>query len=337
MRIALLATLIAALSTTLPIHPDNPPASVFITAGQSNAEGRAPASAKPSYLDNGYRHLNYAFVRSIQDGKFGKYSFGDTFAFCDVTHFLIDQALERDFYAIKCTYGGTAITPGQTEEWEPIWYASEAWLAHNKAHNSAHGGMSLTLSLTEGVARCITETLCKLPHGYDIKAIMWHQGESDRKNPEAYYENFKEMITFMREQIYATTGNEKDRALPFIFGTVPHLSRQYSPIVEAAQFRVAQELPNVYIIDLSDAVLLSDELHFNATWTEHVGKLMYNKLIELGLIDAHMVKAAKPTDTDSIAPPKNGLYVPYKSRFQIAKQAYTTISGKGGAYYSATR
>ena len=31
------------------------PASVFITAGQSNAEGRVSSSEKPKYLDNGYK------------------------------------------------------------------------------------------------------------------------------------------------------------------------------------------------------------------------------------------------------------------------------------------
>ena len=52
------------------------PVSVFITAGQSNAEGRASSTEKPEYLNKGYRHLKYAFVRSAQDGKFGKYQPG---------------------------------------------------------------------------------------------------------------------------------------------------------------------------------------------------------------------------------------------------------------------
>lgn len=94
------------------------PADVFITAGQSNAEGRASSKDKPDYLDNGYKHLKfkYAFVRSEQNGKFGEHKFGDTFSFCDVNNYFIDKAVNQDFYSIKCTYGGTSITPGQYNE-----------------------------------------------------------------------------------------------------------------------------------------------------------------------------------------------------------------------------
>lgn len=269
------------------------PASVFITAGQSNAEGRAPSSEMPKYLAKGYKHLRYAFVRTKQDGMFGTYRFGGTFAFCDVVNYFIDKAAKADFYAIKCTYGGTAITPGQTEEGKPIWYADSAWLSKNKAHDSQNGGMSLTLALTEGFAKCVETTLSHLKNGYDVKAIMWHQGESDRKKPGEYYKNFKEMITFMRNQIYAVTGKEKDKALPFIFGTVPHGSRQYSAGVEAAQLRVAKELPNVYAIKLDSVPLQADSIHFNGKGTGYVGRLMYNKLVELGLVKGKRVKVEK--------------------------------------------
>lgn len=288
----------------LAVHSQTP-VSVFITAGQSNAEGRAPSADKPDYLDKGYKHLKYAFVRSTQDGKFGKYKFGDTFAFCDVTNHLLDQALDRDFYSIKCTYGGTSITPGQYNEnesgWKPVWYADSIWIARNKAHNSKDGGLSLTLSLTEGFARCVDKTLGKLKNGYDVKAIMWHQGESDRKKPDEYYHNFKNMIVFMREQIYAVTGREKDKTLPFIFGTVPHASRQYNPVIEAAQLKVAQELPNVYPIDLSDVSLQDDVLHFDGKGTDYVGRLMFNKLVELGLVDSEAADAVNPADKSNIS------------------------------------
>lgn len=271
-------------------------ASVFITAGQSNAEGRASANDRPDYLkvDPCYRHLRYAFVRTEQTGLFGTFTFGDRFAFCDVTNYLIDKSMKRDFYAVKCTYGGTAITPGATEPGKPIWYADADWLKENRAHSSKGGGQSLTLALTEGFAKCADSTLSRLPGGYDVKAIMWHQGESDRSKADDYYRNFKEMITFMRQQVYEVTGRKKDKKLPFIFGTVSHASRQYNPVVEAAQLRVAKELPNVYAIDLSDAGLLSDGLHFDAAWTEYVGKLMFNKLVELKLVKAKKVEALKP-------------------------------------------
>lgn len=294
LRLFAATTFVVAATNMMAQH--HVPASVFITAGQSNAEGRASASDCPEYLksDSCYRHLRYAFVRTEQTGKFEDFRFGNTFAFCDVTNYLIDKVATGDFYSIKCTYGGTAITPGATEPGKPIWYADSSWLKENDAHSSRGKGLSLTLALTEGFAKCADSTLSRLPEGYDVKAIMWHQGESDRSKAEDYYKNFKQMILFMRQQIYSVTGKRKDRKLPFIFGTVPHASRQYNPVVETAQLRVAKELPNVYVVDLSDAGLLADQLHLNAAWTEYAGILMFNKLIDLKLVNAQKTIAIKP-------------------------------------------
>ncbi|MCM1022059.1 MAG: sialate O-acetylesterase [Muribaculum sp.] len=133
---------------------------------------------------------------------------------------------------------------------------------------------------------------------------MWHQGESDRRKAGDYYQNFKDMITFMRDRIYSVTGDESDKTLPFIFGTVPHGSKQYSAGVEEAQLEVAAELPNVYVIDISDAGLRGDALHFDGPWTEYVGKMMFNKLVDLKLVKGKQLDVTKPhvaSATDNVA------------------------------------
>lgn len=297
-----LAILAAMTMSAIPMMAEQP-ASVFITAGQSNADGRELVEYLPKYLYNGcYKHLHYANVTNDCDGTFSEYKFGKRFAFCDITNYYLDQALGKDFFAIKCAYGGTSITPGATHAHLPVWYADKSWIAANKAYRgNIDEGKSLTLALTDGFKQLVDNTLSKLPQGYDVKAIMWHQGESDRKKSGDYYQSFKDMITFMREQIYAVTGDQSDLTLPFIFGTVPHDSKQYSSGVEEAQLRVAQELPNVYAINLSDAGLRGDALHFDGPWTEYVGKAMFNKLVELNLVDAKQLalekpKVASPTD-----------------------------------------
>ena len=280
------------------------PAAVYITAGQSNADGRAKVENLPSYLKGGYRHLRYANVTSTGGGRFGDFKFGKRFAFCDVTNHFIDLAAQGDFYAVKCTYGGTAIDTAATHKKLPVWCADGEWLERNKAYRGdISTGKSLAKSLTEGFVECVDTTLSGLGQGFDVKAIMWHQGESDRKQAAHYYKNFKDMINYMRAAIYAKTGREKDKTLPFIFGTVSHRSRQYSREVEQAQLRVAAELPNVYYIDMSDAGLLPDGLHFDSAWTEYLGKKMYNKLVELKLADGAPVEVEKPRDT--VAGPGN--------------------------------
>lgn len=280
------------------------PASVFITAGQSNADGRELVEFLPSYLHNGcYKNLHFANVTEGTDGTFGDYKFGKRFAFCDITNYYLDQALGTDFYAIKCAYGGTSITPGATHAHLPVWYADKQWISENKAYSgNIDEGKSLTLALTDGFRQLHDETLSKLKDGYDVKAIMWHQGESDRKKAGDYYKSLSDMISFMRQEIYSVTGDKNDLTLPFILGTVPHDSKQYSAGVEEAQLKAAKEIPNVYVIDLSFAGLRGDALHFDGPWTEYVGKAMFNKLVELGLVDGGKTlalerpKVAAPTD-----------------------------------------
>lgn len=297
-RLSLISVLVAMSFIGALTSFGQKPASVFLTAGQSNADGRVYNSQAPTYLKGGYKYLHYTNVTSASDGTFGKRTLNNVkerWAFCDVTHYHIEQALMADFYGIKCTYGGTAIDTAATYDHLPVWCADAEWIAANKAYRGdINTGKSLTKSLTEGFGDCVDVTLSKLEQGYDVKAIMWHQGESDRSKAANYHKNFTDMITYMRNAIYEKTGDEKDLTLPFIFGTVSHNSKQYNSGVEAAQKQVAAELPNVYWIDMSDAGLRSDALHFDSAWTDYLGKQMYNKLVELNLVEGKPLDIKKP-------------------------------------------
>lgn len=271
---------------------------VFLYAGQSNADGRVYNSELPSYLGHGYEYLHFTNVTSSSDGKFGNRTFEnkkERWAFCDVTNYFIEQALKTDFYAIKCTYGGTAIDTAATYAHLPVWCADASWISRNNAYRgNINEGKSLTKSLTEGFADCADVTLSKLNQGYDVKAIMWHQGESDRSKAGNYYKNFKDLINYMRNAVYQITGKDEDKSLPFIFGTISHNSKQYSKAVEEAQKQVAEELANVYYIDMSDAGLRSDALHFDSAWTEYLGKKMYNMLVNKNIIEGEEIEVEKP-------------------------------------------
>lgn len=291
-------------------------APVFLYAGQSNADGREYTNNLPAYMTNNgslpsspYTHLKWASICGAPSTKtFGVRTFNasERFAFCDVTNYWIDQAATGPFYAIKCAYGGTAIAPDATDAKLPVWYADAEWMKTHYAYKgdditqAAYANYnSLTKNLTEGFASLVDGTLAAIDGGYDVKAIMWHQGESDRNAAASYYQNFKTMIAFMRQAVYEKTGDEADLSLPFIFGTVSHRSRQYNAGVEKAQLQVANEDENVHFIDLSYAGLRSDNLHFDGPWTEYLGKQMYNKLVSLGLVEGPVVEAAKPSTDGS--------------------------------------
>ncbi len=290
--------------------------SVFLYAGQSNADGREYVVNLPSYMKEGtspyspYTHLKWANICGNPAAKtFGKREManGERYAFCDVTNYWIDQSAGDDFYAIKCAYGGTAIAPGVTAAKLPIWYADAEWMTTHYAYKgdditqeAYKNYNSLTKNLTEGFASLVDGTLAAIDEGYDVKAIMWNQGESDRQAAGSYYTNFKTMIGYMRQAIYEKTGDEADKTLPFIFGTVCRRSTQYNATVEKAQRQVADEDPNVYLIDMKDATLLSDNLHFDRQATEYLGKSMYNILIDLGLAKGSKVAVDRFPTQESV-------------------------------------
>ncbi len=301
----LYTTLMLVLSTLF--ASAQKPAPVYISAGQSNADGRAYISeGLPSYMKNGYNYLHYAnvttealteFYSRVFDGS----QYNSRFAFGDVTNYWIEQALQSDFYGIKCAYGGTAIALGVTAEKLPTWNASEAYLDTARVFTGNVGnGTSLAMSLTQGFKSLADSVLSKLENGYDVKAISWHQGESDRKAYSQYAQNLTDLINYLRNEIYKVTGDEADLTLPFIMGTVPANSSQYNSGVNSAQYEVASTLENVYVIDLSDAELRADNLHLNAAWTEYFGQLVYNKMVEIGAVDGEKIATVKPSSNVSV-------------------------------------
>ena len=283
---------------------------VFITAGQSNADGRETIDKLPAYLKSGnYRHLRFANITST-----GKSSFGDRnllaekrFAFQDVCNYLIDQHAKHDFYTIKCAYGGSAIALGQTAPKVPVWNASKEYLDTARAfrgwsadHPKGDGrwpfkeGNSLAKAFSTGFASLVDGELSKLKSGYEVKAIMWDQGESDRHAASAYYDNLKTLIACLRQSIFQKTGDKRSLQTPFIMVTVCHDSKQYSKEVEDAQYRLAKEDPDVYVIDMSKVSLRSDRLHFDSFSTEYLGKAMYNMLVKIGAVKGKTVDPGLP-------------------------------------------
>lgn len=281
--------------------------SVFITAGQSNADGRAYNSSAdgywPSYLTSApvYSYLHFAQIATDANPQWKNSGIGNRLAFCDVTNYYLDQRLQDDFYSVKCTYGGSAIQPGATAAKVPCWYANlddKAWedTAHAAVSDVNYG--SLSLALVQRFRMLAESTLSKIEGGYKVRAIMWHQGESDRGASAKYYDNLKNLILYFRQRIYEITGDEDALHLPFIMGSVCRKSTQYNKTVEEAHWKMTMDLENVYCIDMSNVPLRSDNLHFNSVSTEYLGICMFNKLVELGLVPGEQIRVSHPITGD---------------------------------------
>ena len=274
------------------------PAKVFIVAGQSNTDGRVPNMLLPDYIKEltsdtsfvkgAYKHCKIAQNRS--DGRFLQFwpkskrrSKPDAWAYDAVTYYLLEQKLQEDFYVVKWAIGGTSIEPPTQSANGVCWSANPEWLSKNYATSEKKGdekerGKSLLLSFTDSFDKCVDQTLSKIKDGYQIEAFLWHQGESDSKAGEKYYDNLKTMLSYVRTHLSEKTGQDYSE-LPFILGSIPHHNKQYSAEVESAMIQLAKEDANVFLVDMSTQELQGDQLHFNQKSAEYLGQQMY-KLLE---------------------------------------------------------
>lgn len=278
--------------TLLAAAPMRAEVPVFIVAGQSNSDGRIPNIDFPYYADFSYCRYSYGDGQTFRDGAFETYTpythvAGDSqrFGYDAFVYHYIGAATQQPFYVVKETLGGTAIDPSCSNSNNGhFWCCDPDWLAGQSA--ASQGGHSLMKSFERSFKACVDNTLSKIEEGYDVKAILWHQGESDRQaqGPANYYRNLSTLIAHMRSFIAETTGNDAYLQLPFILGTVPHRSAQYVAEVEEAQRRIADEDPNVYLIDMADQPLQKDNLHFDATTGEYMATQVVRQLVDLDIV-----------------------------------------------------
>ena len=177
-KIFLIAAVFCSL-TTLGKNKDKQPATVIITAGQSNTDGRVMNNSLPNYIQqNKYKHCLWCYgsAGKIQTNGFETFwprmvhpSRPGRWAYDAITYYWLEQALQKDFYVIKWSLGGTAIDTGCSSTSGKYWSADPKWLAAN--HSTATGGKSLLLSFTESISACIDNKLDKLSEGYEIKAF----------------------------------------------------------------------------------------------------------------------------------------------------------------------
>lgn len=257
---------------------------VILTAGQSNADGRVPLKDLPTYVKYNYCQWSYGSGDyETATGQFTPYwprvakpKIEQSWGFDAIVYYLLEQRWQRPFYVIKHTDGGTAIDPSCKRSTNKLyWSADTAFLNHTTS--ASHGGKSLLLAFEQQIDDCLKN----LPKNYEIKFLLWHQGESDCQADSLYYNNLKAVITHIRQHLVKVTGKRTYRKLPVICGNYSLQSRQRSERVANALKRLAKDDKNFYMVDASDLPLLRDFLHFNAEGAETLGRRVYDKIISV--------------------------------------------------------
>lgn len=265
------------------------PAVVILTAGQSNTDGRVLNEYLPDYIKTqGYKYCKWSYGSGMHSGQghfepfypriINKNKPG-RWAYDAVVYYHVEQMLQRPFYVIKESMGGTAIDTLCRSNSNMHWSADAAYLARTPA--SDKGGYSLLKAFVDNIGACIDNELAALHGGYDIKAMLWHQGESDRSQAAHYYDNLKALVSYVRSYLVEKTGQKRYARLPFICGTFSSESKLGSKVVVDALRRMEAEDPDFYVVDVSDATLQKDQIHFDASGAELLGQRMFDKLQQL--------------------------------------------------------
>ena len=283
-------------------EPEPESVSVFLTAGQSNTAGRCMNENLPDYIktlgaahDGAYQYCNWSYTngttrKSDKEGVFRKFwpemessNNPGRFAYDAIVYYWIEQALQKDFYVVKHAAGGTSIDPACTSTNDYHWSADATWLAEHASCNA--DGTSMLKALCDNIGASL-DALTAAGKSYDVKAMIWHQGESDRSGtaPDDYHDNLQAVVQYVRNYLVTKTGDSKYANLDFICGTVPPQSKQYNKKVYDALFTLADEDSHFHVIKTEPGTFIGDDLHFDANCAERLGINMYNKMVDLGLV-----------------------------------------------------
>lgn len=253
---------------------------VIISAGQSNIDGRNMYSKYP-FLDN---NPNVSIqICNNDNGLYDDFYVNESddgydWAFDAIAYNLITSPKYghlKDLYVIKKSMGGTSIDPLGMSEYH--WTADIGNLQDKK------------YSLLEMFKSRIHNAMSGCYEEREIAVMLWHQGEGDSVTEQValrYYDNLKRLISDVRTFV----GND---SLPVISATISHKSEQYNKHIEDAMYRLAREDHNFHLIDMSKASL-KDAYHFNEDWSVYLGKCVYNRMVDIGLIYGSRIHAEEP-------------------------------------------
>ncbi|MBP5791932.1 MAG: hypothetical protein J6W80_06735, partial [Kiritimatiellae bacterium] len=287
---------------------------VFLTGGQSNTEGRIPNSDLPAYLANNELALvsNHSTVSdSTELGTFSAWAPSDKWAYDTEVYYQLAQALGTEFYVVKTSYGGTSVNPSVNNSpsshdnaWLPGYGAGYHWSADADflaatvsagrtfvTNDVTYDGQSMLKAWIENIDAALDALIAdnKTP---EVKAIIWHQGESDNNNGN-YADNLTEMVNYVRQHLATKLSNDDYLDLPFFCGNVPRKSSLFKVNLDN-QFKTIEETENnnMHVVDIYDLTMLSDNKHFDAASAITFGKRLYNRMIDEGVIEGDTVEVA---------------------------------------------
>ena len=245
----------------------------ILAAGQSNIDGRNPHSELPSYVVTPNANIRYS--KNNVNGTFVDFSVPTTdngldWAFDTIVYNALVDAnhggLDK-IYVIKRSMGGTSIDPEGATDYH--WTAD-----YEQLDSESH-------SLLRLFERGIRAAIARDGENFDIKAVLWHQGEGDDNTSQAvadrYQNNLRNVVAYIR-------GIVGKPNLPFICGSISeNNTERWRADINQAIWNIAAEDDNFYCVDMSGATL-KDAWHFNSAASEYFGQKAYDILVDIGVV-----------------------------------------------------
>lgn len=112
-----------------------------------------------------------------------------------------------------------------------------------------------------------------------IKAILWHQGESDQKSAKEYPKQFKKLLKTLRKSL-------KIKKLPIFIGELGKW-RSSSLGINKALYKLAKKSKRVYLIKADSLTHKGDGTHFSRKSQLELGKRYAHKVNEVIYKNTH--------------------------------------------------
>ena len=248
----------------------------FISAGQSNMDGRNLLTVAPIWMDQSNPIIEKLKMWNVDNGQFDTFEIGsNTGANVNSSAYWgVDMEFYKEYSdyinhficAIKRSSGGTAIYNAANDK--------GCW---NTDFVNIPEGTPILLQELEARYNDAKSYAQSFDKTLSVKAVIWFQGSSDvalgNDAITAYKENFRSVINYIRNTI---VGNS---SVPFIFGLQSHNSSEYNvPIMEAGQLELLTEMTNLYLVDSRYLTMQPDNLHFDDVSTAWYGSEVFNVL-----------------------------------------------------------
>lgn len=234
-----------------------PTSLLIMMGGQSNMTGQG----KITELDNPELPKNIHFINHGLNSRMKPTpsNFGPEYGLSEK----LNQAFpHQDFTLLKYAIGGASLL-----DWAPNYDEKQAEITGNAQFGNVF-------------EKCFVQIDSLMTNKEAIPtAFLWMQGERDARIPEAgkdYYKNFKQFIQSIRTKL-------KKPNLPFVFGMINPPAEKYPAVstIRAAQRKIAQKLPYVYVVETDDLQKHPDNLHYDAMGQLELGRRFGEQLKKL--------------------------------------------------------